>query len=63
MRFKKSLRRLIECKVSGICARDKLVTEWVALRIESNNMIRLAGVERIRIGWELSCPVICEGEK
>jgi hypothetical protein len=61
--FKKSLRKIAACKADGICARDKLVTHWTALRIESNNMVRLAAVQRLRINWELACPVTCNGEE
>jgi hypothetical protein len=63
MRFRKQMKQLIQCKVEGICARDKLVTHWTALRIESNNMIRLAAVQKLRINWELACPVACPNEE
>jgi hypothetical protein len=59
MRFRKQMKKLIECKVNGICARDKLVSDWVRLRIVSNNEVRLAAVDKLKINWELKCPIIC----
>ena len=57
------MKNLVACKVHGICTRDKLVSEWVELRIQSNNLIRLATVEKVRQNWGLDCPINCEGEK
>jgi hypothetical protein len=59
MQFREQIEQLLNCKVSGICQRDKLVSEWVRLRIASNNEVRLATVDKLRINWELQCPVTC----
>ncbi len=57
---KQIIRELMACKVEGICARDKLVTEWLRGRMETNDAFRSTVVEIVREEAELPpCPPIC----
>jgi hypothetical protein len=58
------LREIMQCKADGICARDKLVTQWVRGRMITNNATREAVVEEMRQRMELpECPPICPKEE
>ena len=61
---KQIIRDLLACKVAGMCERDKLVTEWVRERIETNDALRETVVEAVRDAAELPpCPPVCDGSE
>jgi hypothetical protein len=64
---KQIMREAMQCKVDGLCERDKLVNAYLAVRIASWRDIRQATVEAMRARMELPpCPPVCneliEGE-
>jgi dissimilatory sulfite reductase (desulfoviridin) alpha/beta subunit len=59
MQVKDSIRQIAACKAEGICTRDKLVSEWLRRRIETNDAVRKSAVAKLRQNWELDCPVDC----
>ena len=59
-RDRSAISKILECKAEGICARDKLVSEWVRGRMITNNALREATVEIFRENADLPvCPPIC----
>ena len=59
MRFRKQLKQLIQCKVEGICQRDKLVSQYIANRVEWHKNFRNSSLAHMRQEWELDCPIVC----
>jgi hypothetical protein len=37
MQFREEIKKLIDCKASGICTRDKLVSAYIAKLIEGDD--------------------------
>jgi hypothetical protein len=59
MRNASKLDPLIQCKIEGICTRDKIVSEWLQDRVDSNKLIRMSALAKLRLEWGLDCPPIC----